>query len=114
MVEVKNEHSSAWDNRDTPKLVLEAGPSAEQQRQEPASPSSSPTRAITDPDDGTATGSLQALGDEASSDSDFSRENVAGFNLDTASGGCITCSDADKVSIQTVHKKYQRRVRALL
>ena len=38
--------------------------------------------------------------------------HVAVSYLDTISGDCIMCSDTDEVSIQTVPKKYQRRVRA--
>ena len=37
---------------------------------------SSPTRATADPDDGTVTGSLKSTGDQSSSDSDSSREDV--------------------------------------
>ena len=91
------------------------------QRQDPAlnnegrdllAPPSGPTRAIIDPDDGTAAGSSQSTGDQASLDSDSSRENVADSDLDTTSGDCVSYSDTDEVSIQTTYKKYQCRVRA--
>ena len=48
--------------------------------------------------------------DQVSSDSESSRENVDDSDMDTASGHGILCSDTDEVSIQTAHKKYQKRV----
>ena len=53
-VKASNDHSTAQGNEDMPKLLLEAGPSSEQQGEEPTSPLFSPTRATTDPDGGTA------------------------------------------------------------
>ena len=90
-------------------LILGTGTSFEQQGQELVSPPSSPTRATIDPEDGTAVGSLKNTKDQTSSDSELSRENVDNSDLDTASGDCILCSDTDKVSIQTAHKKYRKR-----
>ena len=73
---------------------------------------SSLTRAAIDPEDGTVAGSSKSMGDQASSDSESSRENMDDSNMDTASRDCVLCSDTDKVAIQTTHKKYQRRVQA--
>ena len=110
-VEARSEHSSAQGEEDTPKLVPEAGPSFNQQQgQVPTNPSFSPSRATTDPDDGTVAGSLRSTSDQVSFDSDSSREDVANSDMDTASGECITSSDTDEVTIQTVEKKYQKRV----
>ena len=87
-VEARSEHSSAQGNEDMPELVLEAGPSFNQQRQEPTSPPSSPTRATTDPDNGTAAGSSRSTGDQASSDSDSSMEDMANSDMETVPGDC--------------------------
>ena len=111
-IKARSEQSSAQGNEDMPKLVLEAGPSFGQWGQEPARPPSSPTRATTDPDDGTAGGSSRSTGDQASSDSDLSRENVVDSDMDTASSDCITCSDTDEVTVPTARKKYWKRVQA--
>ena len=73
---------------------------------------SSPTRTTADPDDGTVTGSSRSTGDQASSDSDSSRDNVASSDMDTTTGDCISCSDTNGVTIQTAPKKYQKRVQA--
>ena len=82
-----------------PELVLETGTSFKQQEQEPTSPLFSPTRATTDPDDGTAAGSLRNTSDQSSSDSDPSTEDVVDSDMDTASSDCITCSDTDEMTI---------------
>ena len=110
-VEARSKHSSAQGDKDTPESVLEAGPTFKQQQgQEPTSPPSSPIRATTNPDDGTAVGSLRSTGDQASSDSDSSSEDVTNSDMDTASGDCVICSDTDEVTVQTAWKKYQKRV----
>ena len=70
----------------------------------------SPTRATTDPDDGTVAGSLKSTGDQTSSDSDLSKEDVADSYMDTTSGDCITCLDTDEVTIGTTQKKYWKKV----
>ena len=93
-----------------PKLVQETGSSFEQWRQKPVSPPSSPTRATIDLEDKTAAGSSRSTGDEASSESELSRENVDDSDMDTASGDCILCSDTDEVSVQTAHRKYWKTV----
>ena len=91
-VDARSEHSCAQSNEDMPELELEAGSSFNQQQgQEPISPPSSPTRATSDPDDGTVVGSLRSPTDQASSDSDSSGNDVAYSDMDTASGDCITC-----------------------
>ena len=103
-----NEHSSAQGDEDTPKLVLEAGPSFNQQQgQEPTSPPSIPTRATTDPDYGTVAGSLRSTRDQASSDSDSSREDAGNSDMDTATGDCIMCLDTGEVTIWTAWKRVQ-------
>ena len=110
-VKARSEHSSAQGDEDMTKLVMEAGPSFNQQQgQEPTNPTSSPTRATTDQDDGTSAGSSRSMGDQASSDSDSSREDAADSDMDTASGDCITCSDTDRVTVQTAQKKCWKRV----
>ena len=73
-------------------------------------PPSNPTRAIADSGNGNAAGHSRNTGDQASSDSDSSREDVTDPNMDTASSDCITCLDTDKVTIQTAQKKYWKRV----
>ena len=110
--EDRSEHSSVWGDEIMAELVLEAGPSTEHKGQEPASCPSSPTRSIADPDDRTVAGSSWNTRDQATLDSDSSRENLAVSNLDTASGDCITYSDTDEVPMQTACKNYQRSVRA--
>ena len=104
-VKAKSEHSSALGSEDTHELILGTGTSFEQQGQELVSPPSSPTRATFDPEGRTVAGSSKSTKDQTSSDSESSRENVDDSNLDTASGDCVLCSDTDKVSIQTAHKK---------
>ena len=110
-VKARSEHSSAQGDEDTPEFTPEAGPSFNQQQgQAPTSSPSSPTRATADSDDGTAAGSFRRTGDQASSDSDLSREDDANSDMDTASRDCITCSNTDEVTIQTTQKKYWKRV----
>ena len=98
-VKARSEHSSTQGNKNMPELVPEAEPSSEQQEQEPASTPSSPTMAMVDRNDETAAESSESTGDQASSDSDLPRENVADSDMDTASSNCITCSDTDEVPI---------------
>ena len=74
----------------------------------------SSTGGLANPDDETVTGSSKSTGDQASSDSGSSRGNSPDFNLDTASGDCLSCSDTDEVSIRTAHKKYIKRVKSVL
>ena len=95
-----------------PKVVPEAGPALTNNKgRNLPDPLPVPTRATADPDDSTVAGSLRSTGDQASSDSDLSREDVADSDMDTASGDCITCLDTDEVTVWTTQKKYQKRVR---
>ena len=90
--EARSEHSSAQGNKDVPKLVLEPGSSFKQQQgQEPMSSPSSPARVTADPDDGTAAENLRSTSDQASSDSDSSRKDVADSDMDTVSTDCGMC-----------------------
>ena len=75
-----------------------------------ASPPSSPTSSPIDPEDGTVAGSSKGTRDQASSDTESSRENMDDSDMETTSGDCVSWSDTDDVSIQTANKKYQRRV----
>ena len=102
-VKARSEHSTTQGE-----LVLEAGLSFKQQGQEPTSPPSSPARATTDPDNGTVAGSLRSTRNEASSDSDLSREDEANSDMDTASGDCVTCLDTDKEPYEP-HRRNTRR-----
>ena len=104
-VKVGSEHSPTWGGNYMPDVTPDTGTSSALPRQG----SSSPTRA--NPDDGTAAGSSKSIGDQTSSDSGSTRGNMADFNLDTASGDCLSCSDTDEVSIQTAQKRYRKRVR---
>ena len=36
---------------------------------------------------------------------------MADSNLESASGDCITCLDTEEVTVRTVQKKFQRKVR---
>ena len=96
---------------DIPKLVLEARPALNNEGRN-LSALFSPTRAMIDPDDGTAAGCSRSPEDQASSNSDSSRENVVNSDMGTASGDYIPCSDADEVTTQTAQMKYQKRVSA--
>ena len=94
-----------------PELVLETGPrsSSEQGGQEPASPPST-SSATVGPVGGTIAGSLKSTKDLASFSSESSRGNVDNSDMDTASGNCLSYSDTDEVFVQTVHRKYWKRV----
>ena len=100
-VEVRSEHSSTWGDDHMSSLILETRTGFGQQRQESSSPSSSPIRALVNPDDEVATGSSKSTGDHTSSDSSLSRGNTGDSNMDTASGDCLSCSDTDEVSVWT-------------
>ena len=81
---------------DMPKLVLGTGTSFEEWGQELVSPSSSPAWATVNPEDGTVVGISKGTRDQASSDSESSRENVNDSNTDTDSRNYISCSDTDE------------------
>ena len=49
-------------------------------------------------------GSLKNTGDQASLDSESSRENVDDSSMDTASGECISCSDTDEVCMNCLQE----------
>ena len=98
-VKTGSNHSSTWGNGNTPGLIPEAGPSSEQWEQKTASPPSSPSRAIADPDEGIAAESLWSTGDQASLDSDSPRESIEDSDMDTVSGDCIICSDMEGMSV---------------
>ena len=55
-------------------------------------------------------GSLKSAGDQASLDSELTRQNVDDPDMDTASGDCVSYSGIDEVSVQTAHRKYRKRV----
>ena len=119
-VKVRSEWSSAQGDENTPNLILEAGSNSEPQGQEPIHPPSSPTKATTDPDNGTLVGASRSTRNQDSesdanhsrawSDSDVSRETVANSDMESASGDCIMCSDTDEVTVRTACKKYRKRV----
>ena len=50
--------------------------------------------------------------DTAFSSSELSRGNVGNSDMDTASRDCLSCSDTDDASVQTVLRKYRKRVQA--
>ena len=118
-VEDKSEHSSTQGKEDMPTLASEVRPSSKPQGQEPTSPPSSPTKATTDPDDGTVGEASKSTGDQdsesspndsgTSSDLDASRENVANSDMESASRDCVTCLHKDEVTIRIAHKKYRKR-----
>ena len=119
-VEVRNKHSTVQGKEDTPTLASEARPSSVPQGQEPTSPPSSPTKATTDPDHGTVSGTSRSTRDQdsesntnhsgTSSDSKASRENVANSDMELASRDCFMCLDTDEITIRTTCKKYRKRV----
>ena len=90
-VEARSEHSFTQGEEDTPALVSEVRPSSEPQGQEPTSSPSSPTKATTDPDDGTVGEASRSIGDQGSassanhsgtsSDLDASRENMVNSDM---------------------------------
>ena len=94
-----------------PDLTPETRIGSGQHRWEFSSPSPSLTRGPADSNDDMATGSSRNTGDQVSSDSGLSKGNSADSDLDTASGGCLSCSDTDEVSARMAHKKYRKRVR---
>ena len=49
-------------------------------------------------------------GDESTQDE--SRENVADSDLESASGGCLTCSDTEEVAIRTAQKRFWKKFQA--
>ena len=95
-VNVRSEHSSTNGKEDIPKLDERLGPSYNPQGQGPTSCPSSPTKADTDPGNGTVVGTLKSTRDQdsesntnhswASSDSDASRENMADLDVESTSG----------------------------
>ena len=87
VIETRNKHSSTQGDEDMPELVLEAEPSFEQW--------ASPLPVKIDPDNGTVAESSRSTGDQASSNSDLSREKVADSDTNTDSGGCLMCLDTD-------------------
>ena len=92
-------------------MILGTGTNFKQQGQEPVSVTPLVQIGSTvDMENGTAARSLKSTRNQAFSDSESSRENVDDSDLDTASRDCISCSDTDKVSIQTAWKKYRKRV----
>ena len=44
------------------------------------------------------------------SNQDELRENAANFDLESASGDCLTCSDTEEVAIRTTGKKFWKEV----
>ena len=111
-VEVGSEDSSTWGDNHTPNLTLEIWTSSRQHRQKSSSPSTSSIRGPANPDDKVVAGSSNSTKDQTSLDSGPSKWNMADFDLDTASGDCLPCSDTDNISIWTARKKYRKRVRA--
>ena len=109
-VKARSEHSSAQGSEDMHELILVIGTSFKQQGQKLVSPHCSPTRATVNPEDGTVARSSKSTRDQASSDSESSRENVDDSDLHTASRDCVSCSDTEKVSVQTAYRKYRKRV----
>ena len=111
-VEARSEHSFTQGDNNMPELIPDTGPSSKQQRQESSSPSFSPIRALTDPEDGSTAGSLRTTKDQTTLDSGSLRGYVVDSDLDTASGDCFSYSDTEEVSIQTAQKRYRKRLRA--
>ena len=69
VVKVRSEHISTKGNEAMPKSAQETRPSSEPQGQEPTSPPSSPTKATTDPGNGTVVGTLRSTRDQDSESS---------------------------------------------
>ena len=111
-VEVRSEHSSTRDNYHMPNPTPKTRTDSGKQWWESPSPSASPTRGPTDPNDDVVAGSSKSIGDQVSSDFSLSRGNWVDSDLDTTSGDCLSCSDTDEMSVRTAHKKYRKRVRA--
>ena len=109
-VKAGSDHSSAQGDDNMPGPIPKARPHSHQREQEPDSLPSYPTRAVAGPDDEAAAERLQSTGDQASLDSNSVWYNVEDSDRDTASEDCISCSDTEEVSIQTAHKRYQKRV----
>ena len=95
------------------------GPSSKPQGQEPTCPPSSPTKATTDPNDGSCCGNLkefQGSGqwEQCQPQSGLiqlgcmSRENVVDSHMESASRDCFMCLDIDEVTIRTTYKKYRK------
>ena len=91
-IKIRSEHSSAQGNKDMPERIPGTGISFEQQQQESVSSPSSPTRDTANLEDGTVAGSPKSTRDQASLDSELSRENVDDSDMDTATRDCISCS----------------------
>ena len=110
-----NTASSTKGKENMSTLVLEVRPHSEPLGQE----HTSPTKVTADPDDGTVWEASRSTRDQDIENStnhsgtslnwNAFRENMINSDMESAFGDCVTCSDTDKVTITTTHKKYRKR-----